>query len=61
MADPRVINLARTLVHYCVEVKEKDLVGIIAQPPATPLVGSQPCAMYLVRSCGRICRVLCLT
>lgn len=39
MADPRVINLARTLVHYCVEVKEKDLVGIIAQPPATPLVG----------------------
>lgn len=39
MADPRVTNLARTLVNYSVEVKEKDLVGIIAQPPATPLVG----------------------
>ena len=38
MADPRVKNLALTLVNYCVSVKEKDRVGIIAQPPATPLV-----------------------
>ncbi len=38
MTDQRVINLAQTLVNYCVTVKEDDLVGIIAQPPATPLV-----------------------
>lgn len=38
MADPRVVNLARTLVNYCVEVNQNDLVGIISQPPATPLV-----------------------
>ena len=38
MADHRVNNLAQTLVNYCVEVREKDLVGIIAQPLATPLV-----------------------
>ena len=38
MADQRVSNLAQTLVEYCVEVKEKDSVGIIAQPLATPLV-----------------------
>jgi aminopeptidase len=38
MTDHRVTNLARTLIHYCVEVKENDVVGIIAQPPATPLV-----------------------
>ncbi|MCK5793260.1 MAG: aminopeptidase [Anaerolineales bacterium] len=38
MADQRVNNLAQTLVNYCVEVREKDLVGIIAQPLATPLV-----------------------
>jgi aminopeptidase len=39
MNDPRVVNLANTLVNYSVEVRENDLVGIIAQPPATPLVG----------------------
>jgi aminopeptidase len=38
MVDHRVINLARTLVNYCVEVREDDLVGIVAQPPATPLI-----------------------
>lgn len=38
MIDKRIINLAKTLVNYCVRVQEKDRVGIIAQPPATPLV-----------------------
>ncbi len=38
MADQRIKNLASTLVNYCVEVREKDLVGIIAQPLATPLI-----------------------
>ena len=38
MTDQRVINLAQTLVNYCVTVKEDDLVGIIATPLATPLV-----------------------
>jgi len=38
MADPRIKNLAKTLVNYCVEVREKDVVGIIAQPLATPLI-----------------------
>jgi len=38
MTDKRAANLAKTLVNYCVTVKEKDRVGIIAQPPATPLI-----------------------
>ncbi len=38
MTDKRISNLAKTLVNYCVEVKESDRVGIIAQPPATPLL-----------------------
>jgi len=38
MVDQRIKNLARTLVNYCVEVREKDIVGIIAQPLATPLI-----------------------
>ena len=38
MTDPRITNLAKTLVNYSTEVKEKDLVAIIAQPPATPLI-----------------------
>ena len=38
MADPRVVNLARILVNYSTEVKEKDLVAIVAQPLSTPLV-----------------------
>jgi aminopeptidase len=39
MIDHRIKNLAKTLVHYCTEVKEKEQVMILAQPPATPLVG----------------------
>lgn len=39
MLDTRIVNLAKTLVNYCVSVREGDRVGIIAQPPATPLVG----------------------
>ncbi len=38
MTDPRTVNLAKTLVNYSTEVKEKDLVAIIAQPPAAPLI-----------------------
>jgi aminopeptidase len=38
MTDIRITNLAKTLVNYCVSVGEKDRVGIIAQPPATPLL-----------------------
>jgi aminopeptidase len=38
MVDERVIKFAHTLVNYCVEVREDDLVGIVAQPPATPLI-----------------------
>jgi aminopeptidase len=38
MTDKRITNLAKTLVNYCVSVGEKDRVGIIAQPSATPLV-----------------------
>jgi aminopeptidase len=38
MTDPRVSNLAKILVHYSTKVKEKDLVAIIGQPPATPLI-----------------------
>jgi len=38
MPDSRVVKLAQTLVNYSVDVQEKDLVGIIAQPLATPLV-----------------------
>jgi aminopeptidase len=38
MADPCVVNLARILVYYSTKVQEKDLVAIIGQPPATPLI-----------------------
>ena len=38
MADPCVVNLARILVNYSTNVQEKDLVAIIGQPPATPLI-----------------------
>jgi aminopeptidase len=38
MVDKRITNLAKTLVNYCVSVREKDRVGIIAQPTATPLI-----------------------
>jgi len=50
MADPRIAKLAQTLVNYSVCVKEKDLVGIIAQPPATPLV--QEVVRQVLRSGG---------
>jgi len=38
MPDPRVANLARTLVEYCVALKPGDLVAISASPRAAPLV-----------------------
>ena len=38
MIDQRIINLAQTLVNYCVRSGKKIMVGIIAQPLATPLV-----------------------
>lgn len=38
MTDQRISNLAKILVNYSTEVKEKDLVAIIGQPPATPLI-----------------------
>ena len=50
MTDQRVTNLAQTLVNYCVEVEEKDRVGIIAQPPATPLV--QEIVRHVLRKGG---------
>ncbi len=50
MNDPRIINLAKTLVNYSVEVREKDIVGIIAQPLATPLV--QEILRQVLRSGG---------
>ncbi len=37
MADLRLINLAKTLVHYSTEVKPGDHVGILTQPVALPL------------------------
>ena len=38
MPDPRLVNLARTLVQYSTRVKPKDHVAIYASPLATPLV-----------------------
>jgi aminopeptidase len=38
MADPRICNLARTLVHYCTEVKPGDVLSIRAPSLAMPLV-----------------------
>ncbi|MGD8758811.1 MAG: aminopeptidase [Anaerolineales bacterium] len=38
MADQRVVNLAQILVRYSTKVKPKDLVAIIGQPVATPLI-----------------------
>lgn len=48
--DKRIKNLAQTLVNYCVEVRENDVVGIIAQPPATPLI--QEVVREVLRSGG---------
>ena len=38
MADTRITKLARTLVNYSTVLREKDMVGIVSQPAATPLV-----------------------
>lgn len=38
MADQRISNMAKILVNYSTEVKENDLVAIIGQPSATPLI-----------------------
>jgi aminopeptidase len=38
MKDLRTTNLARILVNYSTKVKEKDLVAIVGQPHATPLI-----------------------
>jgi aminopeptidase len=38
MTDPRITNLARTLVQYSTEIQPKDRVAIVGEPPATPLI-----------------------
>ena len=38
MTDPRITNLARTLVQYSTEIQPKDRVAIIGEPPAGPLI-----------------------
>lgn len=38
MSDPRVVNLARTLVRFSTAVMPKDHVGIIGSPSAAPLI-----------------------
>ncbi len=38
MPDRCLSNLAKTLVNYSTEVKPGDLVAIVGQPPATPLI-----------------------
>lgn len=38
MTDQRISNLAKILIRYSTEVKENDLVAIIGQPSATPLI-----------------------
>ena len=38
MTDPRIINLARILVHYSSNVQPGNLVAILGQPPAAPLI-----------------------
>jgi aminopeptidase len=38
MSDPRVVNLARTLIHHSAAVKPKDRVAIIGSPNAAPLI-----------------------
>lgn len=38
MTDQRISNMAKILVNYSTEVKENDLVAIIGQPSATPLI-----------------------
>jgi aminopeptidase len=38
MADPRVVNFARTLVRYSVNVQPGEMVGIVSEPAAFPLV-----------------------
>jgi aminopeptidase len=38
MSDSRVVNLARTLVHFSAGVQPKDRVGIVSSPNAAPLI-----------------------
>jgi len=38
MTDPRVTNLARTLVQYSTEIQPRDRVAIVGEPPAAPLI-----------------------
>lgn len=38
MSDPRVVNLAQTLVRFSTGVRPKDRVGIIGSPNAAPLI-----------------------
>ncbi len=38
MTDPRVVNLARTLVQYSTKVQPNDFVAIYGQPAAAPLI-----------------------
>ncbi|MGD8603515.1 MAG: aminopeptidase, partial [Anaerolineales bacterium] len=38
MLDPRVSNLARIVVEYCVEVQPKNRVAIIGHAEAAPLI-----------------------
>lgn len=38
MSDPRIANLAKTLVHYSTKVEKGDRVAIAAQPVAAPLI-----------------------
>ncbi len=38
MTDPRMVNLARILVHYSTKIKPKDRVAIIGETIATPLL-----------------------
>lgn len=38
MTDPRIANLARIVVEYCVEVQPKDRVAIIGYAEAAPLI-----------------------
>ena len=38
MSDPRVINLAKTLVKYCVAAKAEETIAVNSAPEAEPLV-----------------------
>jgi len=38
MSDPRIVNLARTLVQYSIKIKPKDRVAIVGEAVAAPLL-----------------------